>query len=116
MRKQKETIDKTIEGTGDNEDDDIETIGETDDDEDKDIKIVQDDYIETVQETDDNEDDDDEGQMMNGDHSRDLRYDDDDLNDPVNVSFGFKLNESLNKRCFKKCSLLYESQNIVCHL
>jgi len=37
-----------------------------------------------LQETDDNEDDDDEGQMMNGDHSRDLRYDDDDLNDPVN--------------------------------
>lgn len=38
-----------------------------------------------VQETEDDEEDDE--MMMNGDsNNRDLRYDDDDLNDPVNVS------------------------------
>jgi hypothetical protein len=38
-----------------------------------------------IQETEDDEDDDSQ-MVMNGDASRDLRYDDDDLMDPVNVS------------------------------
>ena len=38
-----------------------------------------------LQETEDDEDDDSQ-MVMNGDASRDLRYDDDDLMDPVNVS------------------------------
>ena len=42
-----------------------------------------------VQETEDDEED-DEQPLENGDHSRELRYDDDELNDPVNVSI-FKI-------------------------
>ena len=44
-----------------------------------------------VQETEDDEEDDE--MMMNGDsNNRDLRYDDDDLNDPVNVSISISSN------------------------
>ena len=35
----------------------------------------------------DNDDDEDESKMTNGDTSRDLMSYDDDVNDPVNVSF-----------------------------
>ena len=50
-----------------------------------------------VQETEDDEEDDE--MMMNGDsNNRDLRYDDDDLNDPVNVSISIESNLILKKK------------------